>query len=141
VDSSEFHPGKYLTFRLGGQEFAVDATRVKGIVPLHDMEAAESSTDGPPWLMGRAAVRGQPFEVMDLARSLGLARRAQGRNPYIIVVDGLEAGGIRGFPVDRVCDVVLARARDYSHGKLRIGRPRRVLDADCLFSQPLLTTP
>jgi len=138
VDSSEFHPGEYLTFRLAGQEFALDATRVKGIVPLHDMEATEPQPDGPQWLMGRAAVRGQPFEVLDLAGSLGLARKAQGRNPYIIVVDGSEAGGIRGFPVDRVCDVVLARARDYSHGKLRIGRPRRVLDADHLFSEPVL---
>ena len=130
-----------MTFRLAGQEFALDATRVKGIVPLHDMEAAESGADSPQWLMGRAAVRGQPFEVMDLARSLGLARQAQGRNPYIIVVGRSESEGLRGFPVDRVCDVVLARTRDYSHGKLRIGRPRRVLDADCLFSQPVLTTP
>jgi chemotaxis signal transduction protein len=134
VEPPEFHPGKYLTFRLAGQEFAVAAARVKGIVPLHDMEPVEPDSNAPEGLLGRAAVRGQPFEVMDLARSLGLARRVQGRNPYIIVVEGLESRGIRGFPVDRVCDVILARTRDYSHGKLRIGRPRRVLDADRLFS-------
>jgi chemotaxis signal transduction protein len=121
-----------LTFRLAGQEFAIDATRVKGIVPLHDMETMEPFAGGPRWLMGRAAVHGRPVQVLDLARWLGLVRGAQGRNPYILAVD--VPGGFLGFPVDRVCDVVLARARDYSHGKLRIGRPRRVLNADRLFS-------
>ena len=135
MDAQEFHPGEYLTFRLAGQEFAIDATRVKGIVPLHDMEPVEPGGAGPRWLMGSARVHGRRVQVLDLAGWLGLARRAQGRNPYILAVDSscLEDAGVLGFPVDRVCDVVLARARDYSHGKLRIGRPRRVLDAGRLF--------
>ena len=121
-----------MTFRLAGQEFAIDAKRVKGIVPLHDMETVERDAADAQWLMGSARVHGRLVQVLDLARWLGLARRAQGRNSYVLAVD--RGSDILGFPVDRVCDMVVARARDYSHGKLRIGRPRRVLDADQLFS-------
>lgn len=133
VDGAEFHPGEYLTFRLAGREFAIDARRVKGIVPLHEIESAEPGAAAPRWLLGHASVHGAPFRVMDLAEWLGLPRRAGGRNPYIIVI---QQADLVGFPVDRVCDVILARAKDYSHGRIRIGRPRRVLCADSLFSPP-----
>lgn len=145
MDSAEFHSGEYLTFRLAGQEFAIDAARVKGIVPMHHMETVEPQEGDPQGLMGHAAVLGRPFPVLDLARWLGLRRRLQGRNPYIIVIDStrVEKSGILGFPVDRVCDVMTARERDYSHGKLRVGRARRILDADRLFSEavPAEATP
>ena len=147
MDLVEFHSGEYLTFHLAGQEFAIDATRVKGIVPMHEMELEEAASAPRAgvrqWLIGRANVHGRPFEVMDLARCLGLPRPARGRNPYIVVVESISADecGIFGFPVDRVCDVVLARARDYSNGKLRIGRSRRVLDADRIFQNALDPAP
>ena len=137
MDAPEFRPGEYLTFRLAGQEFAIDATRVKGIVPLHDLEMGEPLEGGPRWLLGRAAVHGRSVPVLDLARWLSLAGAARGPNPYILAVESAcpdAHGGIVGFPVDRVCGVVLARARHYSNGKLRIGRARRVLDADRLFA-------
>ncbi len=120
-----------MTFRLGGQEFAIEAKRVKGIVPPHDLENAEAGAAQGLWFLGRATVRDTPFPVMDLAGWLGLERRAGGRNSCIVVID---QGSLVGFPVDRVCDVILARAGDFSHGRIRIGRPRRVLDADQLFS-------
>ena len=105
---------------------------------MHDMETVDSQAGSPHWLIGRASVHGLTCQVLDLARWLGLARGAQGRNPYIVVVQsaGGEEREILGFPVDRVCDVVLARARDFSHGKLRMGRARRVLYADRIFHEP-----
>jgi len=143
VDAADFRSGEYLTFRLARQEFAIDATRVKGIVPMHVMEFVEPEDGAPSLCLGRATVQGQAFEVLDLARWLGLARGAQGRNAYIVAVEraveravetAVESHGrIVGFPVDRVGEVVLARAHDFSSGKIRIGRPRRVLDADRLF--------
>ena len=130
MDTAEFHPGGYLTFRLAGREFAIEAARVLGIVPMHDVEPAEPAQGDPPWLMGRGVIRRRAFQVLDLARWLGLARRAKRRDAYIVVIDGPRTFG---FPVDALSDVIQARRRDYTRGKLRIGRPRRVLDADCLF--------
>ena len=128
MESEDFHPGEYLTFRLSGQEFAIDATRVRGIVPLFAVEPVEPSIPG---LLGQSSVRGRTCPVRDLAKWLKLMRPVQGRDPYVLAVE--TARGLIGFPVDRVCDVVLARARDFSHGRIRIGRPRRVLDPDGLF--------
>jgi chemotaxis signal transduction protein len=138
VDAADFRSGKYLTFRLAGREFAIDATRVKGIVPMHVMEFVEPEDGASSLCLGRATLQGQAFEVLDLARWLGLARGAQGRNAYILAVEtAVESHGrIVGFPVDRVGEVVVARAHDFSSGKIRIGRPRRVLDADRLFDLP-----
>jgi chemotaxis signal transduction protein len=122
-----------LAFRLGGQEFAIDSKRVKGIIPMHDMEAAEPGASDPPWLLGEASLRGTSFAVYDLGRWLKLARRVKGRNPCIVVVRG---ASLVGFPVDGVSGLLLARAHDFRSRKLRIGRPRRILDADSLFAAP-----
>lgn len=130
MDGAEFHPGQYLTFRLGRQEFAIDARRVKGIVPLHDLETGDCGEARSTWFLGYAKLCGAPHPVKDLAAWLGLPRRASGRSSCIVIVD---QGALVGFPVDRVCDVILARACDFSHGKIRIGRPRRLLYADQLF--------
>ena len=128
MDAPEFRSGEYLTFRLGGQEFAIDAKHVKGIVPMHDMEAADD--DGS--LLGHAKLQGYEFAVINLAGHLKLRPGERGRSPCIVVIDGVS---VIGFPVDGVSGIVMARAHDYRHGKLRIGRPRRILDADALTKE------
>lgn len=68
--------------------------------------------------------------VIDLSRKLDLPAGARGRQPCIVVVEAGTAVGPRmtGFVVDRVAEVVRPRARDFRLGKLRIGRPREILD-------------
>ena len=37
-----FKAGKYLTFRVARQEFAMDANFVRGILPMHEMHALDA---------------------------------------------------------------------------------------------------
>jgi chemotaxis signal transduction protein len=138
-----FHAGQYLMFRVGREHFAVDVSRVRGILPWHELIApAEDREPGSPGsdkhVTGYAFVRGVETPVIDLRRKLRLGRAPAGRSPYIVVVDtGAPVGPrLAGFVADGVSDVVEASLRDYRQGKLRTGgRPRRVLDPDEVFGR------
>ncbi len=111
---SEFRAGQYLTFRVSQREFAIDISRVRGIIPSN-----------------------QPvdFPVIDLRRKLGLPVGRAGRRPCIVVLEAETHFSRAGFLVDGVSDIVTARQRDYRHGKLHMGgRPRRVLDVQAILS-------
>jgi chemotaxis signal transduction protein len=114
VDAPEFRPGPYLTFRVAQREFAIDASRVRGIVPWnHPVD----------------------FPVIDLRGKLGLTAGRTGRRPCIVVLEGDTPFSRTGFLVDGVSDIITAHSRDYRHGKLHMGgRPRRVLDPDAILS-------
>jgi chemotaxis signal transduction protein len=112
--SPNFRPGQYLTFRVAQCDFAIDASRVYGIIP------SNQTVD---------------FPVIDLRSKLGLPVGRAGRHPCIVVLEGETPLSRAGFLVDGVSNVVTARQRDYSHGKIRMrGRPRQVLDADAILS-------
>jgi chemotaxis signal transduction protein len=134
-----FRPGQYLTFRLAGQDFAVDADRVRGILPLHEMALlAETPPCSPAWAEGVASLGGEDFPVVDLRRRLQLPAPRRGRDPMIVVVEHATPAGLQlvGFVADRVAGLVKARASDYRRAKLRTsGRPRRVLDPDAITEQ------
>ena len=118
------------------------AGRVRGILPVREMTPLQDN--GAPvgfsrpqeWTCGFAALQGRDFPVLDLRGKLGLAHGSHGRSPCIIVVelDGLHGPQLTGFIADRVSEIVQARERDFSRGKLRNGgRPRTVLDPDVLL--------
>jgi chemotaxis signal transduction protein len=112
--------GKYLTFRIAGREFAMDATRVRGILPIHELG-------------------GRDFPVIDLRSKLGLTKASGGRMPCIVVVEvgANDETRLVGFVADRVSDVVQLRKRDLRNGMTRgKGRPRRVLDPDVILRAP-----
>jgi chemotaxis signal transduction protein len=119
-----YKPGKYLTFRVARQDFAVSEASVRGILPVHVLVASDVAH---PWVSGVASIGGRDFPVIDLEAKLGIARGSHGRQPLIIVV---EAGGrLVGFVADRVSDVLELRQRDFRNGAVRTrGRARRVLD-------------
>jgi chemotaxis signal transduction protein len=115
--------GKYLTFRVARQDFAMSIAFVRGILPINQMTA----TAAPQWICGFASVNGRDFPVVDLRAKLGIAHGTHGREPFIIVA----ATGERlvGFIADRVSEVLDLRARDFRNGAVRAhGRPRRVLE-------------
>jgi len=79
-------------------------------------------------------LRGQSFPVIDLRVKLGLRHGSQGRNPSIVVVE--TGSGLAGFFADRVSEIIYARAHEYRGGKIRIGRPREILDARSVLLEP-----
>jgi hypothetical protein len=104
--------------------------------------AARSSTAGwlfplVEWVRGIASLHGREFLVIDLGGKMHLPRPVHGRDPVVLVAEVNTAQGpqLVGFIADRVCDVIVARERDYRQGKLRNGgRPRVVLDPDTILA-------
>jgi chemotaxis signal transduction protein len=126
-----YKAGKYLTFRVARQDFAMRADCVRGILPMHEMISLEAPHE---WIRGFAAVGGRDFPVVDLSSKLDIAPGSHGREPFIVAV---EVGGrLAGFVADRVTEVVDLRVRDFRGGIARAqGRPRRVLDPDQIMSE------
>jgi len=125
-----YRAGKYLTFRVARQDFAMSADYVRGILPVHEMVALET----PDHLIcGFASVGGQEFPVLDLRAKLGIPHGSHGREPFIIVVE--TGGRMSGFIADRISEVLELRTRDFRNGAVRgHGRPRKVLDAEQIMT-------
>jgi chemotaxis signal transduction protein len=129
-----YKSGKYLTFRVARQDFAMSADLVRGILPVHEMATLEVSH---PWLCGFAAIGGHDFPVVDLRAKLGIAHGSRGREPLIVVVEtGVEAHRhLAGFIADRISEVIELRQMDFRSGAVRgHGRPRRLLDPDQIMT-------
>jgi chemotaxis signal transduction protein len=143
--------GKYLTFRVARVEFAVQATRLRGILPATDLQPVAPSFRFPAvfgnWTCGFASIRGRDIPVVDLRGQLNLPHGTHGRHPCIIVVDIPTLEGPRqvGFIADRVANIIHARDRDFVRGRLRFGeRSLRVLDPKVLVAispEPAVTEP
>jgi chemotaxis signal transduction protein len=119
-----YKAGKYLTFRVARQDFAMLADCIRGILPMHEMISLETQHE---WICGFATIGGHDFPVVDLRAKLGIAHGSHGREPFIVVVE--TAGRLAGFVADRVTEVVDLRSRNFRGGMARTqGRPRRILD-------------
>jgi chemotaxis signal transduction protein len=118
-----FKAGKYLTFRVARQDFAMNIACVRSILPVHQM----TKIDAHQWICGTAAIGGRDFPVIDLRAKLKIADGSHGREPFIVVVETEE--GLAGFIADRVSEVLDLRLRDFRNGAVRThGRARRVLE-------------
>lgn len=123
-----YKPGKYLTFRVARQDFAMRAACLHGILPMHEMVPLESPHE---WICGFATAGALDFPVIDLRAKLRIPNARRGREPFIIVVrQECDAGGrLVGFIADRVSELIDLRLRDFRGGLARTqGRPRRVLE-------------
>lgn len=137
----EIQVGQYLTFRVARHDFAVDAALVRGILPAHRLQPAVPSPNlyrfFGQWICGFATLRGQEIPVIDLRGRLNLPPALYGRHPCIVVLEGISPEGPRlaGFLADHVSQIVYARDRDFSFGKLYRGRKaRRLLDPALLLA-------
>jgi chemotaxis signal transduction protein len=121
-----YKAGKYLTFRVGRQDFAMNIAFVRSILPVHQMKAIEANK----WVCGFAAVGGREFPIVDLKAKLGIAPGSHGREPFIIVVDTGEK--LAGFIADRVSEILdLRNGVVRSHGRaLRVLEPGQVMTAE-----------
>jgi chemotaxis signal transduction protein len=113
----------------------MEAARVRGILPLTDLEPAAAGRSG---LLGLTSLKGQVVGVIDLRSRLRLTHPSQGSQPKIVVLE-LRSGTrqhLLGFVADRISDLVVYRDRDLRGGTLcGKGRPRKLVDFDQLVGE------
>jgi len=96
---------QYLTFVLGGDEYAIGVLRVKEIIK-HDTVTAVPAT--PPWVRGVVNLRGGAVPVIDLAVKFGMAPREVTPRTCIVFVEA-DLGGrqaVMGVLADAVSQVL-----------------------------------
>ncbi len=108
---SDPRAGKYITFRLGGEEFAIEVLRVREIVGVQEITAVPNTPHG---VKGVINLRGKVIPVVDLRLKFGLPELEYSQRTCIIVVqiEG-EAGSLLvGVIVDSVTEVLTLQAGD-----------------------------
>jgi purine-binding chemotaxis protein CheW len=89
------------TFRVSGEDFAVDIMRVREIIPPAPLTPVP---EAPSYVPGVFRIRGDVVPVVDLCRRLGLPPGEPTRRGKFVVVK--VAGRLLGLMVDEVCEVL-----------------------------------
>ncbi|MFL5261043.1 MAG: chemotaxis protein CheW [Anaeromyxobacteraceae bacterium] len=97
----EEEPREWLSFKLAGEEYAVDIALVREILKAPTVTEVPRA---PPHVLGVIMVRGDVVAIFDPRRRLALPRGAPGRGARVVVCD--VGDGPRGILVDAVSDVV-----------------------------------
>lgn len=140
--------GKYLTFCLGNEEFAIQVLRVREIMGIQEITAVPQT---PGYVKGVINLRGKVIPVVDLRLKFGLPEAEYTQRTCIIVVQ-IEVGGGKvqiGVVVDAVSEVLTLQAGDiedtpdfgngvatpYLSGMAKIkGKVKILLDIDMVLS-------
>lgn len=140
--------GKYLTFQLGKEEFAIRVLQVREIMGIQDITAVPQT---PSHMRGVINLRGKVVPVVDLRLKFGLPELEYTQRTCIIVVQ-VEAGEqpmLMGVVVDGVADVMnlsageiedtpdfgQGAASDYLLGMAKVkGKVKILLDIDQVLS-------
>ncbi len=121
-----------MTFRVGRQDFVMRTSRVRALLPMHEMIALETPVSA---ICGIISVGGRDCPVIDLSGKLGIPTGSPGRQPCVIIAKAgsLESPREFGVIADRISDVIKLRDRDFRDSSARVhGRMRRVFDPDIL---------
>ena len=96
--------GKYLTFQLGNEHYAIQVLRVREIVKVQHITAVP---DTPPEVRGVINLRGKVIPVIDLRLKFGMPESEYGHRTCIIVVElNRSHSGPMGIIVDEVSEVL-----------------------------------
>jgi purine-binding chemotaxis protein CheW len=97
--------GKYLSFRLGKEDFAIQVLKVREIVGIQDITSVPQM---PAYVKGVINLRGKVIPVVDLRLKFGLEEREYTQRTCIIVVQVHHAGVAvqTGIIVDEVSEVL-----------------------------------
>ena len=96
--------GKYLSFHLGDEEYAIQVLKVREIVKLQHITGVPET---PAELKGVINLRGKVIPVVDLRLRFGMPEKEYGERTCIIVVElGRAATGPMGIIVDEVSEVL-----------------------------------
>lgn len=104
--------GKYLTFVLGGESYAIPVLKVREIIRLTSITLVPQM---PAFIRGVINLRGKIIPVMDLRRRFGLAEATAIEQNCIVVVQVKTAIGhatVMGLVVDAVEEVAQFTAGD-----------------------------
>jgi len=103
--------GKYLTFQLGNEEFAIQVLRVREIMGIQEITAVPQT---PDYVKGVINLRGKVIPVVDLRLKFGLQELEYTPRTCIIVVQiESDAGKLMiGVIVDAVSEVLTLQAAD-----------------------------
>jgi purine-binding chemotaxis protein CheW len=106
---------QYLTFIIGGEEFAISLLKVKEIIE-YDIVTEIPKT--PEWIRGVINLRGSVVPVIDLAVKFRQAPSVAGKLTCIVITEvlsGVQSGdeaAVMGIMVDSVRQVIDLRAQD-----------------------------
>jgi purine-binding chemotaxis protein CheW len=103
--AAEQRAGKYLAFRLGKEDFAIQVLKVREIVGIQDITSVPQM---PGYVKGVINLRGKVIPVVDLRLKFGLPEREYTQRTCIIVVQ-VHHGGVpiqTGIIVDEVSEVL-----------------------------------
>ena len=140
--------GKYLSFRLGKDEFAIPVARIREIMRLQDITVVPQT---PAYMKGVMSLRGRAIPVIDLKLKLGMPVSEPGSRSSTLVVHLESEGGMLlvGILVDAVSEVLMLKAGDFEHpvpagfeelaprllGVAKIkSRPKLLLDVNLLLT-------
>jgi len=103
--------GKYLTFRLGREEYGIEILKVREIVAMMEITAVPLTATH---IRGVVNLRGKIIPVVDMRKKFGLAETAATRETCIItlMVEGKEGEVLTGLLVDGVSEVVQVAASE-----------------------------
>jgi purine-binding chemotaxis protein CheW len=103
--------GKYLSFRLAKEEFAIDVLSVREIMGLQDVTAVPQT---PTYVKGVINLRGKVIPVIDLRVKFGLPEAEYTHRTCIIVVqiDTVAGRLLMGSIVDGVSEVLTLQPAD-----------------------------
>ncbi len=90
-----------LSFRLGGEEYAVLVEDVKEVLKIRDLTMVPNA---PDYVLGVMSLRGTMLPVMDLCKRLGVTQASRDEKSRILVVSPDEEDV--GLMVDRVSSVL-----------------------------------
>jgi purine-binding chemotaxis protein CheW len=96
--------GKYLTFRLGQEEFGIQVLKIREIMGVQEITAVPQT---PAWIKGVINLRGKVIAVIDLRLKFGMPPEPYNQRTCIVVVQLAEAGEqmLIGVVVDEVSEV------------------------------------
>jgi len=92
--------GKYLTFKLAGEEYGLEILKVREIIGIMDITALPQM---PPYVKGVINLRGKVIPVIDLRLKFGMAPAEYTEQTCVVVVD---VGALVGIIVDTVQEVL-----------------------------------
>jgi purine-binding chemotaxis protein CheW len=103
--------GKYLTFKLAGEEYGIDIRKVKEIIP---MQKATRIPRAPDYVRGVINLRGKVIPVVDLRVKFGMERAEDTERTCVIVafVETTTRSITMGLVIDEVKDVLNIAAGD-----------------------------
>jgi purine-binding chemotaxis protein CheW len=102
--------GKYLSFQLGREEFAIHVLKVREIMGIQHITAVPHM---PADVRGVINLRGRVIPVVDLRLKFGLAEKEYGQRTCIIVVQLRKESVMQmGLIVDEVSEVLNLAAGD-----------------------------